>query len=580
MSIGRVWRILWGTNQENVLDFAWPTVGDEPTFRRQPREGSEKVKINSVQESWITGRDFYGALKARWFGMTQWAGATGLQAFFDNAGDSNTFTLVPDAVNAPNFKIPGCFLSDPFDAPSPTLEPDGSQSIPLEFWNPSYDLGLAFRGLMFDYEPGGDLTPATVARGSVANYFTNQFLVGQSVAGVIRDRHYTLGTAGSRTSLIEASKINRILQSEALATSPWASIGSQAITVTNNNAIAPNGLNTAATLVPSTVSGTHGIGQSLTITSGEAVAASIFVKAGGYPAFLFRFGDTGSTNGFHVTFDASTGLFGTVHTGFGTGTLTGFTAIPLNNGWYRLLIWGTVAGGVTTSQLFLYAFDTIAHANAGTAYAGNGTSGVQAWGAMVERNGIANGVFPNAAAPVPPTSYLATVASTATRSADLVQYPFNFAPQALFFYVKFIELGTLAQTGLLVGTGSGSNAGLFWTTNASPLSYEFFHFRPGVPNVGSIFASGPTPNYGDTVELLGILNADGSTSCRMSINGAADVVGNTVTDSHQALAFAWDSPILDFGATTGINGFQQIKVGPLVQSPGITINTMALARTA
>lgn len=142
---GRITQFLWGARTQNTLTFSYPAVLDAAKFWRQPRLGSEQVVMNNLAESWTTARDYYAEFNARWLQLTFYAGHAGFQAFLDWGTAGNPFTLVPDAVNAPLFALPGCLLVSPIDATAPTMEIDGSQNVDLVIRNPTYDLGLAWR---------------------------------------------------------------------------------------------------------------------------------------------------------------------------------------------------------------------------------------------------------------------------------------------------------------------------------------------------------------------------------------------------------------------------------------------------
>lgn len=324
---------------------------------------------------------------------------------------------------------------------------------------------------------------------------------------------------GTAALLLERSGTNSCLQSQTLATAPWSSVGSAGITVTNAAALAPDRTTTATSLVPAAASGTHALGQGITITATEFIAVQAFVKANGYNACIIRFGDSGSTNGFNVDFDMSTGLFGSTHGGFGSGTMNGFTSVALADGWYQILMWGKVGGAVTAGQVFIYAYDTIANANAGNVFTGNGTSGILAWGFQVERNGVT--------IHQPPSSYIPTTNATVTRSADSLVWPAAAVPQRMWVYEKYIELGMFSSAennfpGFWCFGNVAGNNGVWEAVMSGTLIFmERFN------NAGTSVQDGglaPTPPArGDTVELLGILNADGSVQQRLAINGASEL---------------------------------------------------------
>jgi len=142
---GRISQIIWGARLQNTLTFGYPSAVDNARFWRAPRVGSEQVVVAGQPESWTQARDFWGALSIRWVHLSRWSGHGGVQAFLDYATGGAPFTIVPDAVNAPLFVLPGCLLGQPFSDVSPQGEDDGSQQVEITFRNPTLDLGLAWR---------------------------------------------------------------------------------------------------------------------------------------------------------------------------------------------------------------------------------------------------------------------------------------------------------------------------------------------------------------------------------------------------------------------------------------------------
>lgn len=139
---GPIPQILWGSRLQTTITFSYPAALVATRFWREPRPGSELSQVNDGQDAWIVGRDFRAAFKARWLRQDKWCE---FQRFLDWAVGGNTFALVPDAVNAPLFVLPGCLLVEPFDKVDPTLEDDGTQAQDFSVRNPIYDLGLAWR---------------------------------------------------------------------------------------------------------------------------------------------------------------------------------------------------------------------------------------------------------------------------------------------------------------------------------------------------------------------------------------------------------------------------------------------------
>jgi len=358
--------------------------------------------------------------------------------------------------------------------------------------------------MLFEYKPGAfsnqpGFAPYTFARNAIAYEYTASGMLQQVAANVLRELHYWNGV---RTTLIEPASTNWLLQSQALGTT-WAP---QTLTATNNVATAPDGTSTATSLVPTAVSGTsHQVSQAVTITAGEYVAFSCFLKANTYSGGRLQL--VGASGNMVWWFDLAAGTVSLLSAT--TYTASGQVIVSLANGWYWIGCWGKTATDTSIGD-YVTVYDTGPHAQSGTAFTGNGTSGLFAWGAQLERWGTAPAVAP------PPTSYMPTGASTFSRPADNLTNRWLFQGMPLWLYAKFVDLGWSVSgnynTGFqLEGGASGSACGrdLFlgslgaapgghyggWNTRTFPGGLEnFVVFNTAVP-------------YGATVELFSRLLA-------------------------------------------------------------------------
>jgi hypothetical protein len=136
----------------------------------------------------------------------------------------------------------------------------------------------------------------------------------------------------------------------------------------------------------------------------------------------------------------------------------------------------------------------------------------------------------------------------------------------MWWYQKFVESGQLILAGAGTLSQIGAASGRFLLNGSGP-TYRAYHEEASGAQSSGVGGMG-TPNIGDIVELLGVLNADGSVTCRQSINGGAEQVGTT--SAALALASAWTNQVL---LLTSQQGLVALKVGP-----GTAVNTMALAR--
>jgi hypothetical protein len=144
---------------------------------------------------------------------------------------------------------------------------------------------------------------------------------------------------------VVAQKQNLLLQSQALATSPWSGIGGT--TITNNADTAPDGTATATTVQDSSTGAFQGVGQTLSVGAGGVYTFSIYVKktTGATASSGINFTSTGAT----ATDGGS--LSPRFNTNDGTGS-TGLVSYPVGGYWrfrYRITL---VAGQSLTIDFY------------------------------------------------------------------------------------------------------------------------------------------------------------------------------------------------------------------------------------
>ena len=185
--------------------------------------------------------------------------------------------------------------------------------------------------------------------------------------------------SGCPSLLLEPSRQNVVPYSEAFDNAAW---DTQEITISQNVGISPDGTLNADKIIPSVVSTTHQI-YDLSLISSQVCATSVFAKADGINTFEILDGAS-AING--AAFDLSNGTF--TNKGSGIGSMEYY-----GNGWYRC-----ISVAITTG------FRIYCPSSSATSL-GDGTSGVLLWGAMLEAGSY-------------PTSYIPTLGTTATRSAE------------------------------------------------------------------------------------------------------------------------------------------------------------------
>jgi hypothetical protein len=218
---------------------------------------------------------------------------------------------------------------------------------------------------------------------------TNYIPALQSAAsGVARFEHNP--TTGESLGLeIEEQRTNLVLRSEEYDNAAWTKLN---VTVTPNTIVAPDGTLTADKLVENTSNANHFVYNDTPYTlTAQAYTWSAYAKKGERNWLIINAFDTTS----RITyFDLNAGVVG-INAAGNTATIT-----PVGNGWYRCTVSRTAAASALG-----YIELRVASADGTSSYTGDGFSGLYLWGAQIEAGAFA-------------TSYIPTVASQVTRSAD------------------------------------------------------------------------------------------------------------------------------------------------------------------
>jgi hypothetical protein len=210
-----------------------------------------------------------------------------------------------------------------------------------------------------------------------------------------------------RGLLIEEQRANLATYSEQFNDAIWTKTRTS---VSVNTTAAPDGTTTADTLVEdTTASNTHVLNRIL----GNPLAAatytySIYAKAAGRRYIeLILIVDPASTNVRYATmFDLQTGAITTTSSA-SSPTATANAIQAAGNGWYRCVVTIGNPSGLRVDVSHALSDTPTAPALAvAPAYTGDGVSGAFLWGAQLEAGAFA-------------TSYIPTIASTVTRSADI-----------------------------------------------------------------------------------------------------------------------------------------------------------------
>jgi hypothetical protein len=163
------------------------------------------------------------------------------------------------------------------------------------------------------------------------------------------------------------------------------------------NFSSPDGGTAAVKLIADTPSTRHSIENNApSITSGTTYTASAFVKASGYTVANLTVAGGQARRNFTLSGAGSVG------SSFGVTNTATINAVG-SDGWYRItMTWTATASGATGVWV---AIPQNATTDSVTSWAGNGTSGIFAWGAQLEVGTQAS-------------SYIATTTGSVTRAVD------------------------------------------------------------------------------------------------------------------------------------------------------------------
>lgn len=190
--------------------------------------------------------------------------------------------------------------------------------------------------------------------------------------------------------LVEEQRTNLLTYSEQFDNAAW---GKENCSITANSSVAPDGTNTADTLVRSGT-GSSRIAQSISATT--TLTASVYAKAGTQNFLNVQINTALNINAAFITFNLTNGSVGASTNVAGSLPLTG-TAVAVGGGWYRC----SVSFVSTTDAVF-----RIGAANAANTRNGDDGGTIYIWGAQIEA-----GAFP--------TSYIPTTSAQVTRAADV-----------------------------------------------------------------------------------------------------------------------------------------------------------------
>jgi hypothetical protein len=243
----------------------------------------------------------------------------------------------------------------------------------------SYTVGL--RG---GQTPANSNTADVLAWGAQLEVGSTATTYTRNNGGVYPPRFdYDPVTLAAKGLLIEEQRVNLLTYSEQFDNAAWIKNNG---TITANSTTSPDGATTADTFTASAGSAFHYTNRAGLVVTGSHVH-TFYVKKNTATWIFFTVSDSGINY-----FNLDTGLFGT--------TPDACTATAVGNGWYRISAVRTLAAVQANCGI------GIAGSNGGANFTAAGTESIFIWGAQLEAGAFA-------------TSYIPTVASQVTRSADV-----------------------------------------------------------------------------------------------------------------------------------------------------------------
>jgi hypothetical protein len=194
--------------------------------------------------------------------------------------------------------------------------------------------------------------------------------------------------------LIEEQRVNLLVRSEEFDNAGWVK---NAATVTVNATTAPNNTVSADAIIPNSGTNTlSGFFRNIAVSASdnENGVVSIYLKKGVGVSWVFVRYLNKANNTFNLWVNLDTGSVGATSTG---------SVVALPNDWYRCILPNNTGVGSTTAGR---ATVCAVSGDGQNSFTGDGTQFFYAWGAQLEAGAFA-------------TSYIPTVASTVTRTADI-----------------------------------------------------------------------------------------------------------------------------------------------------------------
>ena len=302
--------------------------------------------------------------------------------------------------------------------------------------------------LNLDFANTKQLDPRiTFTRASTATYYDQFGVLQTAPAGVPRFDHDPV-TGESLGFLIEEQRTNLLTYSEQFDNAAWTKSNA---TVTANTVVAPDGTLTGDKAIISASTDATSIAQAVSFSSNTTYALTVYAKKGELMYLNLGF-DVNSFNYGGTQFDLLSGTVLRTGSAGGNYTLGTSTIESVGGGWYRCKVVISIGATAATFRIITYPSNTLwSSGYIVQTLTGDGTSGIYIWGAQLEA-----GAFP--------TSYIPTVASQVTRSADATSMTgpnfsswFRADEGTLYNESRGADISSSTRTQLAVSDGTGNN---------------------------------------------------------------------------------------------------------------------------
>ena len=289
----------------------------------------------------------------------------------------------------PSVVIAGNFVAAPNGYCSPAYF--GSGTIQFYLWGTQLEAGT----FPTSYVPS---VPTFTSRASSATYFD---ATGVLRTAPVNGARYGFGYDSTTQKWVSQGLILEAATTNLFPTSLMSAFAAvQNMDIVSTSIAAIDGtVGNVFKLTPTTANTSmHSIFRNLASSTPSTRCVSVYLKAAGYNyARIYCDGTDPTTGG--VIYDLSTGTT-SIHSSYAGANRVAYGMENVGNGWYRCWVSGTA-----TNADWYYHID-VADTAAFGSFAGNGSSGVYAWGPQMEIGSV-------------PTSYISTSGSTVTRAADV-----------------------------------------------------------------------------------------------------------------------------------------------------------------